>query len=144
MKEKYRPLEKEILADLADLSLVHGPVEIQLTEEDQDGNFTPAFILRTAPDGVLRGLMEDDRIADLSLEYGELHILPAPAGLDEAFGTRDAAEEAPAAVTIEEETHRDPAGHVDPESLSWERIDDIGVAGNARRASAWGTRSPSP
>ena len=134
MRKYYRPLEKEILAALADLSMAHGPVEVQLTEEDGDGDFIPSFIVRTAPDGVLRGLMEDDRIADLSLEYGELHILPAPAGLDEAFGTQDAAEEAPAAVTIEEEISRDPAGHVDPESLSWERIDDIGVAGNARRA----------
>lgn len=93
MKEKYRPLEKEILADLADLSLIHGPVEIQLTEEDQDGNFVPAFIVRAAPDGVLRGLVEDDRVADLSLEYGELHITPAPCGLDDAFEGRHLAQE---------------------------------------------------
>lgn len=75
---KYTALEKGILQRLADLSLQSGPVEVQITTETTDGDFVPEFIIKSAPDGVIRGLMEDDGIASLDLEYGELHVLPAP------------------------------------------------------------------
>lgn len=85
MNEQYRPLEKDILANIADLSLKHGPVELQITTETTDGDFVPEFIIKSAPDGVIRGLMEDDGIASLDLEYGELHVLPAPRRLQGAM-----------------------------------------------------------
>lgn len=88
MNEQYRPLEKDILANIADLSLKHGPVELQITTEDADGDFIPEFTIRTAPDGVLRGLMEDDNIASMDMEFGELHIIPAPDFAGEASGYR--------------------------------------------------------
>lgn len=75
---KYTALKKGILQRLADLSLQSGPVEVQITTETTDGDFVPEFIIKSAPDGVIRGLMEDDGIASLDLEYGELHVLPAP------------------------------------------------------------------
>ena len=74
----YTALEKGILERLADLSLRYGPVEVQITTETTDGDFVPEFIIKSAPDGVIRGLMEDDGVASLDLEYGELHVLPAP------------------------------------------------------------------
>lgn len=82
---KYTTLEKGILERLADLSLRHGPVEVQITTETTDGDFAPEFIIKSAPDAVLRGLMEDDDIASLDLEYGELHVLPAPRHLQGAM-----------------------------------------------------------
>ena len=80
---KYRPLEKGILTAIADLSLRYGPVELQITTETADGDFIPEIIVKNAPDGVLRGLAEDDRIASLDLECGELHITPAPEELED-------------------------------------------------------------
>lgn len=56
---KYTGTEKEILATLADLSLEHGPVELRITTEGTDGDLVPEFTIIKAPDGVLRGLMED-------------------------------------------------------------------------------------
>lgn len=82
---KYTTLEKGILETLADLSLQYGPVEVQITTETTDGDFVPEFIIKSAPDGVIRGLMEDDGIASLDLEYGELHVLPAPRRLQGAM-----------------------------------------------------------
>ncbi len=78
---KYTGTEKEILADLADLSLKHGPVELCITTEGTDGDLVPEFIITRAPDGVLRGLMEDGRIADMNMDYGEIRITPIPRGL---------------------------------------------------------------
>ena len=79
MKQQYTALEKGIITDLMDLSLQHGPVEIQLTAETEDtGDFAPAIIVRTAPDGVLRGLTEDDRIAGRNGDSGNFSSdLPA-------------------------------------------------------------------
>lgn len=84
MKNKYTALEKGILERVADLSMNYGPVEISITAETEDGDFCPAFSITKARDGVLRGLMEDDTIASLDLEFGELHILPMPRRLQEA------------------------------------------------------------
>lgn len=85
---KYTGAEKEILADLADLSLKHGPVVLRITTEGTGGDFVPEFVITRAPDGVLRGLMEDDRIADMNVEYGEIHIVPIPRGLQTATKDR--------------------------------------------------------
>lgn len=84
MKNKYTALEKGILERVADLSMNYGPVEISITAETEDGDFCPAFSITKARDGVLRGLMEDDTIASLDLEFGELHILHMPRRLQEA------------------------------------------------------------
>lgn len=78
MNEKYGILEREILLKISELSLRYGPVDIQITAEDEDGGFFPAIIIKSAPDGVLRGLAEDERIASMDLDDGELVILPAP------------------------------------------------------------------
>lgn len=78
---KYTGAEKEILADLADLSLKHGPVELRITTEGTDGDLVPEFVITRAPDGVIRGMMENDRIADMNVKYGEIHIVPIPRGL---------------------------------------------------------------
>lgn len=132
MKEKYGALEKGIINDLMDLSLRHGPVEIQLTEETEDtGDFAPAIIIKTAPDGVLRGLAEDDRIADMAMEYGELHITPAPAGLAGAFMEPDGK------IFPGFGGHWGdlPAPYVttnkDLDSWTWEAIDEVARSGKA-------------
>ncbi len=75
---KYTRAEKEILADLADLSLEHGPVELRITTEGTDGELIQEFTITRAPDGVIRGLMEDERIAGMGMEYGEIRVVPAP------------------------------------------------------------------
>lgn len=79
---KYTGTEKEILADL---SLEHGPVELRITTEGTDGDLVPEFVIIKAPDGVLRGLMEDGRIADMNMEYGEIHITPIPRGASDGL-----------------------------------------------------------
>ena len=87
---KYTGTEKEILTDLADLSLEHGPVELRITTEGTEWDLVPEFVIIKAPDGVLRGLMEDGRIADMNMEYGEIHITPIPRGLQTAAEVRKA------------------------------------------------------
>lgn len=78
MNEKYGILEREILLKISALSLRYGPVDLQITAEDEDGGFFPTIIIKSAPDGVLRGLADDERIASMDLDDGELVILPAP------------------------------------------------------------------
>lgn len=78
---QYTEAEKEILGKIADLSLIYGQVELRITEENDDGEFAPKFILTATPDGVLRGLKEDELIASMDLQYGELHIIPIPRAL---------------------------------------------------------------
>lgn len=148
MKKQYNTLEKGIITDLMDLSLRHGPVEIQLTAETEDtGDFAPAIIVRTAPDGVLRGLAADDRIADMAMEFGELHITPAGEGLAECFEdyTYDQPfpdlSPNPGAVPIAQELRklnlsfypRFPIKNKDLNGMTWEEIAAIGAAGTAPR-----------
>ena len=38
----YSKTTKAIVADLMDLSLEHGPMELAVTGETEDGDFTPA------------------------------------------------------------------------------------------------------
>lgn len=78
MNEKYGILEREILLKISTLSLRYGPVELQITAEDENGGFVPTIIIKSAPDGVLRGLTDDERIASMDLDDGALVILPAP------------------------------------------------------------------
>lgn len=78
MNEKYGILEREILLKISALSLQYGPVDLQITAEDEDGGFFPTIIIKSAPDGVLRGLAADERVASMDLDDGELVILPAP------------------------------------------------------------------
>ena len=87
---KYTGTEKEILATMADLSLEHGPVELRITTEGTDGDLVPEFTIIKAPDGVIRGLMEDGRIADMNMDYGEIRITPIPRGLQTAAKDRKA------------------------------------------------------
>lgn len=132
MKEKYGALEKGIITDLMDLSLRHGPVEIQLTEETEDaGDFAPAIIIKTAPDGVLRGLAEDDRIADLTMEYGELHITPAPAGLTGAFMEPNVKTFLDFMAHRQDQTAPVEITNKDLDSWTWEAIAEVAESGKA-------------
>lgn len=130
MKQQYTALEKGIITDLMDLSLQHGPVEIQLTAETEDtGDFAPAIIVRTAPDGVLRGLTEDDRIADMAMEYGELHITPAGEGLAGAFMEPNIK---PFLDFMARQSERRPLiTDKDLDSWTWEAIEEIAASGKA-------------
>lgn len=130
MKKQYNTLEKGIITDLMDLSLQHGPVEIQLTAETEDtGDFAPAIIVRTAPDGVLRGLTEDDRIADMAMEYGELHITPAGEGLAGAFMEPNIK---PFLDFMAQQSERRPLiTDKDLDSWTWEAIEEIAASGKA-------------
>ena len=74
----YSKTTKAIVADLMDLSLEHGPMELAITEESEDGDFSPSILLHTAPEAVIRYLAVDMRVADLRLEDGGLIVLPAP------------------------------------------------------------------
>lgn len=74
----YSRTTKAIVADLMDLSLEHGPMELAITEESEDGDFIPSILLHTAPEAVIRYLAVDMRVADLRLEDGGLIVLPAP------------------------------------------------------------------
>lgn len=74
----YSKTTKAIVADLMDLSLEHGPMELAVTEETEDGDFIPSILLHTAPEAVIRSLAMDMRVADLRLEDGGLIVLPAP------------------------------------------------------------------
>lgn len=103
---KYSKAEKGILAAIADLSAVHGPVELRISGEpedvDVDTGYFPGITLTTAPDGVIRGLMVDDRIAAMQLESGVIRIIPIPRGLQDRmecleelgeYSTKDLVEE---------------------------------------------------
>ena len=74
----YSKTTKAIVADLMDLSLEHGPMELTVTEETEDGDFIHSILLHTAPEAVIRYLALDMRVADLRLEDGGLIVLPAP------------------------------------------------------------------
>lgn len=78
---QYTAAEKEILGKIADLSLIYGQVELRISSEDDEGENQPEVILEKASDGILRGLMEDELVASMDLQYGELHIIPIPRAL---------------------------------------------------------------
>lgn len=84
--KQYRKIEKDFLGELADLSLNHGQIDLQITEKNEDGSGKPSFLITRAPDAVLRGIAESDLVESMELEYGILRVQIANPGVAAAMG----------------------------------------------------------
>lgn len=80
-EHEYDLAEKCILALIMDASYAHGPVELQLGELDEFEDSCKRIVLTSAPDGVIRELMESDLVSHVELSYGGMEIHPIPRGL---------------------------------------------------------------
>lgn len=80
-ENEYDLAEKCILALIMDASYAYGPVELQLGELDEFEDSCKRIVLTSAPDGVIRELMESDLVSHVELSYGGMEIHPIPRGL---------------------------------------------------------------
>lgn len=80
-EHEYDLAEKCILALIMDTSYAHGPVELQLGDLDEFEDSCKKIVLTSAPDGVIRELMESDLVSHVELSYGGMEIHPIPRGL---------------------------------------------------------------
>lgn len=80
-EHEYDLAEKCILALIMDASYAHGPVELRLGELDEFDYSCKKIVLTSAPDGVIRELMESDLVSHVELSYGGMEIHPIPRGL---------------------------------------------------------------
>lgn len=80
-EHEYDLAEKCILALIMDASYAHGPVELRLGELDEFEDSCKKIVLTSAPDGVIRELMESDLVSHVELNYGGMEIHPIPRGL---------------------------------------------------------------
>lgn len=85
-EDRYRLAEKAVMALIMDTSYQHGPVDLTVSSQDGNGDYCKSIVLHSAPDDVLRALVESDLVQEIRLQYDGLHIETIPERLDEMFG----------------------------------------------------------
>lgn len=85
-EERYRMAEKAVMALIMDASYRYGPVDLTISDKDSNDDLRKSIVLHSAPDGVLRELMDNDLVTEVTISWDGVHVAVIPERLDGMFG----------------------------------------------------------
>lgn len=82
----YRLAEKIIVSTIMDASWLYGPVSLQVSTVDRNGDVSKGIFIENAPDGVIRAMTDCPYVQEMTMKYGRLYIEPIRTDLDSVLG----------------------------------------------------------